>query len=150
MSGTFDYRAQTVLVTGASSGIGAAFASALAARGADLVLVARRAERLESMAQELRGAHGVRVECVPCDLSHPAAASELQKAVADRGVRVTSLINNAAIGSFALFADSDPAGLAAEIAVDVAAPVQVTAAFMPQLMSAGTGFIINVASVSAY
>ncbi|MGW4945716.1 SDR family NAD(P)-dependent oxidoreductase [Actinoplanes sp. NPDC004185] len=147
---TVDYRAQTVLLTGASSGIGAAFATALAARGSNLVLVARRAGRLTAMADELHRTHGVRVEAVPFDLGHPAAGSELRQAVADRGVAVTSLINNAAFGTFARFADADPGRLAEEIAVDVAAPVQLTAAFLPQLLSAANGFIINVAGVSAY
>jgi short-subunit dehydrogenase len=147
---TIDYRAQTVLVTGASSGIGAAFGAALAARGSNLVLVARRAERLASMADELRRRYDVRVEAIPFDLAHPAAGSELRAAVADRGVAVTGLINNAAFGTFARFADADPGRLTTEIAVDVAAPVQLTAAFLPQMLSAANGFIINVAGVSAY
>lgn len=145
-----DYRSQTVLLTGASSGIGAAFATALAARGTNLVLVARRAQRLTSMADELRRTYDVRVEPIPFDLSHPAAGSELRKAVADRGVEITGLINNAAFGTFGRFAEADPGRLATEIAVDVAAPVALTAAFMPQMLSAANGFIINVASVSAY
>jgi uncharacterized protein len=147
---TIDYHAQTVLLTGASSGIGASFAVALAARGSNLVLVARRAERLESMAGELRREYGVRVEAIPFDLSCPAVGSELREAVASRGVAVTSLINNAAFGTFGTFAESDSERLAAEIAVDTAAPVQLTAAFMPQMLSADHGFIINVAGVSAY
>ncbi|HWO66033.1 MAG TPA: SDR family NAD(P)-dependent oxidoreductase [Umezawaea sp.] len=146
---TIDHRSQTVLLTGASSGIGAAFATALAARGADLVLVARRADRLESMAVELRRAHDVRVETIPFDLSHPTAGSDLRQAVADRGTAITSLINNAGFGTFGPFVDADPERLALEIAVDVAAPVQLTAAFAPQMLSAANGFIINVASVSA-
>ncbi|WP_433531680.1 SDR family NAD(P)-dependent oxidoreductase [Micromonospora sp. CA-263727] len=147
---TIDYHAQTVLLTGASSGIGAVFATALAARGSDLVLVARRAERLTQAADELHRTYGVRVEAIPLDLARPAAAAELREAVADRGVAVTALINNAGFGTFARFAEADTGRLAAEIAVDVAAPVQLTAAFMPQMLSAGNGFIINVASVSAY
>jgi short-subunit dehydrogenase len=147
---TIDYHAQTVLLTGASSGIGASFAAALAARGSNLVLVARRAQRLASTADGLRRQYGVRVETIPFDLSRPAAGSELREAVADRGVAVTSLINNAVFGTFGPFAESDPERLAAEIAVDAAAPVQLTAAFMPQMLSAAHGFIINVAGVSAY
>jgi len=147
---TVDYRSQTVLLTGASSGIGAAFAQALAARGSNLVLVARRTDRLASMADELRRTHNVRVEAIPFDLSQPDVGSELHKAVADRGVHVTSLINNAAFGSFGPFIGADPGRIAAEIAVDVTAPVQLTAAFMPQMWSAGSGFIINIAGVSAY
>ncbi|HYQ64474.1 SDR family NAD(P)-dependent oxidoreductase [Actinophytocola sp.] len=147
---TVDYRSQTVLLTGASSGIGAALTAALAARGANLVLVARRAERLASLAEDLRRTHGVRVEAIPFDLTSPAAGNELRDAVADRDVEVTSLVNNAAFGTFGPFAGADPGRLAAEIAVDVTAPVALTAAFMPQMLSAGNGFIVNVAGVTAY
>lgn len=145
---TVDYRSQTVLITGASAGIGAAFARALAARGAHLALVARRADRLAALADELR--RTARVEVFAFDLSAPDAAARLHRAVTDRGLHVTSLINNAAVGSFALFADADPGQLATEIAVDVAAPVQLTAAFLPGLRRAGTGFVINVAGVTGY
>ncbi|WP_051813422.1 SDR family NAD(P)-dependent oxidoreductase [Streptomyces sp. NRRL S-340] len=147
---TMDYRAQTVLLTGASSGIGAAFAKALAARGSNLVIVARRAERLASMADELRRTTDARIEAIPTDLSAPAAASELHQEIADRGIHITSLINNAGFGSFAMFPGTDPERLAAEIAVNVTAPVHLTAAFLPQMRNAGNGFIINLASVSAY
>ncbi|MDT0615495.1 SDR family NAD(P)-dependent oxidoreductase [Streptomyces lancefieldiae] len=147
---TVDYRAQTVLLTGASSGIGAAFAEALAARGANLVLVARRAERLASMADTLRRTTGAEIEAIPADLSHPDAARDLHREVADRGLRVTSLINNAGAGSFALFPGTDPGQITAEIAVGALAPVQLTAAFLPQIRDAGNGFIINLSSVSAY
>jgi short-subunit dehydrogenase len=145
-----DYRAQTVLLTGASSGIGAAFARALAARGSNLVLVARRVERLTSLADELRLTTDARIEVIAADLSRPAVARELRQALTDRDVHITSLINNAAFGSFAPFAEADAGHVAAELAVDVAAPVQLTAEFLPELISAGDGFIINLASVSAY
>jgi uncharacterized protein len=147
---TVDYRAQTVLLTGASSGIGAAFAGALAARGAHLVLVARRADRLASMAAELRHTTGARIEVIPADLSHPAAADRIHHALTERNIVVTGLINNAAVGSFDLFTEADPAHLAAEIAVDVMAPVRLTAAFLPRMVSAGHGFVINLAGASAY
>ncbi|WP_280423686.1 SDR family NAD(P)-dependent oxidoreductase [Nocardia carnea] len=147
---TVDYHAQTVLLTGASSGIGAAFATALAARGSNLVIVARRAERLEPMADEMRRTTDARIEVIPADLCHPTAAHDLHQAVADRGIQVTSLINSAGFGSFATFPGADPGQLTAEIAVHATAPVQLTAAFLPQMVDAGNGFIINLASVSAY
>ncbi|BCJ49625.1 hypothetical protein Asp14428_11000 [Actinoplanes sp. NBRC 14428] len=129
---------------------GAAFATALAARGSDLVLVARRAGRLAATAEQLRRTYGIRAEAVPCDLAGPDAGDDLRKAVADRGMTVTGLINNAGFGTFGRFAEADPGRLAAEIAVDVAAPVRLTAAFLPRMLSAGTGFVINVAGASAY
>jgi len=147
---TFDYASQTVLLTGASSGIGRAFATVLAARGSDLVLVARRADRLESLAAELRGRHGVRVTTIPCDLIEADAGTRLRDAVAEQGIPVTSLINNAGFGTFGPFRDEDSTRLAQEIAVDVSAPVQLSHAFLPQLLAAGDGFLINVASMAAY
>ncbi|WP_431877015.1 SDR family NAD(P)-dependent oxidoreductase [Amycolatopsis sacchari] len=147
---TTDYRAQTVLLTGASSGIGAAFARTLAARGANLVLVARRADRLTSLADELRRTTGAHIEVLPADLSRAGTADELRQAVTERGLHVTGLINNAAIGSFAPFVESDADGLSAEIAVDALAPMRLTAAFLPPMVNAGNGFVINVASVSAF
>ncbi|WP_053720146.1 SDR family NAD(P)-dependent oxidoreductase [Saccharothrix sp. NRRL B-16348] len=147
---TIDYRAQTVLLTGAGSGIGAAFARTLAARGANLVLVARRADRLTSLADELRRTTGVRLDVIPSDLSRPGVADELRQAVTERGIRVTGLINNAAFGSFAPFVELDPDQLSAEVAVNALAPMRLTAAFLPGMVDAGHGFVINVAGVSAY
>ncbi|WP_422769218.1 SDR family NAD(P)-dependent oxidoreductase [Plantactinospora sp. WMMC1484] len=144
------YHTQTVLLTGASSGIGRSFAAALAARGADLVLVARRADRLESLAAELRDRHRVAAHPIPFDLSTPAAGAKLRDATAERGIHVTSLVNNAGFGSFGPLTGADPERLAREIAVDVSAPVQLTAAFLPQILASGGGFVINVASMAAY
>lgn len=147
---TIDYRTQTVLLTGASSGIGAAFARTLAARGANLVLAARRADRLASLAEELRRATDARIDVIPTDLARPDAADELHQAVTGRGLHVTGLINNAASGSFAPFLESEPGRLSAEIAVGALAPMRLTAAFLPRMVNARHGFVINLASVSAY
>jgi uncharacterized protein len=144
------YSNQTVLVTGASSGIGRCFAEALAARRADLVLVARRADRLDDLAGELRGRHGVEVTVIPADLSDPGAAPTLAAETAARGITVTSLINNAGFGTFGPFTDEHPDRLTREIAVDVSAPVRLSHAFLPPMLAAGHGFLINVASMAAY
>jgi short-subunit dehydrogenase len=146
----FDYQSQTVLLTGASSGIGSSFAVALASRGANLVLVARRADRLTSLADELHRSHGVQVEAIPFDLASPVVGSELREAVSARGIAITSLINNAGFGTFGPFSDEDPDRLAEEVAVNVSAPVQLTAAFLPQLLEADNGFLVNIASMAAY
>jgi short-subunit dehydrogenase len=146
----FDYHSQTVLLTGASSGIGASFAAALASRGANVVLVARRADRLRSLADELHRAHGVQVEAIPFDLASPDVGRELREAVSARGIAITSLINNAGFGTFGPFSNEDIDRLAQEVAVDVSAPVQLTAALLPQILEADNGFLVNVASMAAY
>src|SRR5690554_5225126 len=95
-----DYRNHTVVVTGASSGIGREFAEALAARGSSLVLVARRRDRLDQLAEKLRAAHGVEVLPVPLDLASATAASDLTAAIDSAGFRATALVNNAGFGTF--------------------------------------------------
>ncbi|MEV0297573.1 SDR family oxidoreductase [Nocardia sp. NPDC050710] len=145
-----DYRNQTTLLTGASAGIGAEFARALAARGSDLVLVARRAQRLENLAAELEAAHGIKVTAVPADLSSRGAGTAVAQQVRDLDITVTSLVNCAGFGTFGPFHTEQPQRLADEIAVDVSAVVDLTRAFIGDLRAAGTGFLINVASMAAY
>lgn len=141
------YRPTRSLVTGASSGLGAAYARALAARGSDLVLVARRVDRLEALAAELETAHGIRAEVVPADLSRPGAGRALREVIT---ADVDTVINNAGFGSHDLLVDADPALLEREIAVDVTALVDVTRAFLPAMVAAGGGAIVNVASTAAF
>src|SRR5215212_9941069 len=89
----------TCLVTGASSGIGADIARSLAGRGHGAVLVARRTERLEELAEELRSRHGVRAETLACDLGDPAARGRLAGQIEELGLTVEVLVNNAGFGS---------------------------------------------------
>lgn len=145
-----DHSSQTTLITGASSGIGADLARRLAERGTALVLAARRTERLDALAAELRKAHGVRVETVSADLGRPGAGRDLAAEVDRRGVRVTSLINNAGIGSDGTFADQDPDELEALLALNVTALVDITRAFIDRLSRAEDGYLVNVASGAAY
>jgi len=145
-----DYRNQTTLITGASAGIGAVFAREIAARGSHLVLVARRRERLETLAAGLRAEHGIEVETIPMDLGAPRAGSALAAEVAARGVTVTSLVNNAGFATFGPFHEEDADRIGDEIAVDVASVVDITRAFIGDLRSAGNGVLINVASMAAY
>ncbi len=150
MPSPFPYSRQTVLITGASSGIGAAFARALAARGADVVLVARRLDRLRDLADGLGREHGVTATPLAADLASSTAGADLRAAVDAAGLRVTSLVNNAGFGTFGPFAAERADRLAEEVAVDVAAPVQLSSAFLPDLIASGSGFLINVASMAAY
>lgn len=145
-----DYRNHIVLITGASSGIGASFARAFAARGSDLILIARRRDRLDALAAELHAAHAVTVTAITQDLGSPSVGAELSAAVTAAGLHVTGVINNAGFGTFGNFVEEDPERLAQEIAVDISAPVQISSTFLPQMVKAGSGFLINVASMAAY
>ena len=131
---------ETALITGASSGIGEQFARQLAARGHDVVLVARRADRLEQLAAELpTDAHPV-----PCDLATDAAS--LRERVAELGVEVDLLVNNAGFGTSGPFLEHDPARDAEQVRVNCEAIVILTHAFLPDMLERGRGGVINVAS----
>ena len=145
-----DFSGQTTVVTGASSGIGAEFARELARRGSDLVLVARRLDRLEDLASELRARHGVRATAVRLDLSEPGAGRRLAADLAGRGIRVDGLVNNAGFGTSGTFHQEDPDRLTDEINVDVANLVDLTWAFIEPLRDSGRGVLVNVASAAAY
>jgi short-subunit dehydrogenase len=146
---SIDVAGTTVLVTGASAGLGAEFARRFAERGADLVLVARRADRLEMLADELRGAHGVTVTTLPADLAAAGAAARLRGELTERGIRVGSLVNNAGFGTHGDFASADLERLDSEIQLNVHALVELSHAFMPDLLDGG-GALVNIASTAAF
>jgi short-subunit dehydrogenase len=130
------------LVTGASAGLGVEFARVLAARGSDLVLAARRTDRLEELADSL----DVDVQVVTIDLSLPEAGKRLFDAAGP----VDLLVNNAGFGTHGALVDSEPDRLAQEVALNVAAVVDATRAFLPSMISNGFGGVVNVASTAAF
>ena len=136
------------LVTGASAGIGAAFARTLAARGHDLALTARRLDRLEALAGELRARHGVEVLTLAADLADPAAPACLAEAVAAQGRGVDVLINNAGYGLPGGFGGNSWADQAAVLQVMLTAPTELTHRLLPGMLSRRHGRIVNVASVA--
>ena len=139
------------LVTGASSGIGHEFALVLAARGYDLIVTARRRERLEALAARLRSAHaGMRAEVIVADLADPAAPEQIAAEAARRGAAVELLVNNAGFGSHGHFAALSAERERDEIAVNVGALVALTHAFLPGMLERGRGGVINVASTAAF
>jgi short-subunit dehydrogenase len=134
--------AETALVTGASSGIGEQFARQLAARGNDLVLVARRADRLEKLAADLP----TQAHVVPCDLT--TEADSLPAKVAELGVEVDLLVNNAGFGTSGRFLEHDAKRDVEEIRVNCEAVVVLTHAFLGPMVERGRGGVINVASTA--
>lgn len=144
-----EVRNTTVLVTGASAGLGVEFAHRFAARGADVVLVARRADRLETLAAEIRSKYSVEATVLAADLAVSGAGTRLKQQLDERGIRVSSVVNNAGYGSHGPFVDADPDRMASEIALNVASLVEISRAFMPDLL-AGSGALVNVASTAAF
>jgi hypothetical protein len=136
----------TALITGASSGIGAAFARELASQGLNLVIVARRRERLDSLAADLENRHPVQVLPLVADLARPGAGQELFAAVEREGWHVDILINNAGRGSAGLFAESDLEDQLAIIDLNCRGLVAMTRLFLPPMLERGCGAIINVSS----
>jgi len=145
-----DYHRQTVIVTGASSGLGAEFARQLARRGANLVLVARRADRLQDLAAELTRAHGVTVTTVARDLGLPDAGRTLRAELESRGIHATGLVNNAGFGTHNAFTDEDPDRLQSMLALNVSALVDLSRAYVGPLTATGNGILINVASLLGF
>ncbi len=136
------------LVTGASSGIGAGFAESLARRQYDLVLVARRRDRLEELAKRLRERGEIDVEVAVADLTDPADLARSVEAI--EAVVPDLLVNNAGMGSIGEFAGLDPARELAQIQLNAVAPVRLMRAALPGMIARGHGSIINVSSLAGF
>ena len=142
------YDGRTALVTGASAGLGAAFARALASRGAGLVLVARRADRLEALADELRGAYGVSTHTIAGDLADPVTPQTIADALVATGVEIDILINNAGFGLPGYFTESDWPAHRDFLELMVTSYAHMTRLFLPGMQVRGYGRIIHVASLA--
>ena len=143
-------QSRTALVTGASSGIGVELARIHAERGGDLVLVARRQDRLEALKADLEAAHGIRAHLIVKDLARPEAAAEIHDELTSRGVNIDYLINNAGFGNGGFFHEQDWARNEAMIQVNVTAVAALMRRFVPEMVSRGGGRILNVASMAAF
>lgn len=137
------------LVTGASSGIGVEFARELAGRGYDLVITARRLERLAEVGQELQATQGVQVTTIRSDLGAADGADRLFEDVQRAGLKVQLLVNNAGVGKFGPFLDQSPAELLEMIQVNLASLTTLTRRFAQAMRDQGGGYILNNASYSA-
>ena len=141
---------KTVLVTGASSGIGRELAILCAASGMNLVLVATKQQKLKALAKELTDRDGVAVEVIPADLADPETPQALFERVAQKDLRVDVLINNAGVGAFGPFVELDAAAQMAMIQLNVAALTHLTRLFLPPMLKRGAGRVLNVASTAAF
>ena len=140
-------RWRTALVTGASSGIGDAFARCLAAEGSDLVVVARDGERLDVLAEELTAAHGVSVEVLPADLGAPVARHAVEQRLASRDRPVDLLVNNAGFGTNGTFHEMSVDREEQEVQVNALALLRLTHAALGPMVARGSGHVLNVASI---
>lgn len=145
---SFASRWPVALVTGASSGIGRSFALALAARGCDLVVVARRADRLEELAAEVRASSGRTAEVIVADLTDRASLGAVELRLADNERPVDLLVNNAGVGGSGPFTAQPADHEEGEILLNVLAPVRLTSAALPGMIERGRGGIINVSSIA--
>jgi short-subunit dehydrogenase len=147
----FHYQGKTALITGASSGIGRAFALALAERGMSVVLVARSEERLRPLASELVQRYSVGTEVILADLSQEGAALQVQHEVAERQMAIDLLVNNAGFGLSGSFETLAPERDHEQVMVDVTAVVDLAHAFIPSLLERAPGVaIINIASTASF
>ncbi len=139
---------KTALITGASSGIGAVYADRLAARGYDVILVARRTDRLETLCAQLAKAHGVKAESVVADLTHDQDVARIETLLATRE-DVQVLVNNAGVARLAPAAQMSATDALTQIALNISALTRLTQAAVPAFVAKKQGLIINIASVLA-
>ncbi|TXH86995.1 MAG: SDR family oxidoreductase [Rhodoferax sp.] len=138
------------LITGASAGIGAELARCFAQDGHNLVLVARRADALQTLAEELRSRHGAQVSVQATDLAHHGAAEKLHTTLEQRGMAIDVLVNCAGVLHQGAFASMDSARHQAMIDLNISALTAMLDCFVPDMVRRGQGRVLNVASVAAF
>ncbi|HEX3473310.1 MAG TPA: SDR family oxidoreductase [Silvibacterium sp.] len=144
------FQGKWALVTGASAGIGEALAVELAAAGTNLILTARRVERLQALAERLGSEYKIQTQVIPSDLADPDAPQLLFDATEERGTAVDVLINNAGFGYYGEFVTGDLAWQRTMVDVNCAAVVHLTRLFVPRMIQRRRGYIMIVASTAAY
>lgn len=141
---------QAALITGASAGLGLEYAKLFAADKHDLVLVARRKDRLDALGAELTRAHGIQVHVIAADLMQSSAPKQIVDEVQRLGIEIGFLVNNAGFGSNGPFAQLDPAKELGMVEVNVTALVALTRAFLPGMVARKTGRILNIGSTAGF
>ena len=145
-----DFTKKTALVTGASSGLGVDFATILAENGANLILAARREDRLRALADELQAKHGIDVHVIVMDLGRADAPQALYDEIKGRGLQVDVLINNAGYGTFGPFAEIPWEREQAMLQLDIMTVVHLTKLFVQDMIARDEGWILQIASIGAY
>jgi hypothetical protein len=140
----------TALITGATAGIGLAFAEVLAEEGADLILVARSSERLEALAQRLSAQHGIEAAALPADLATDEGCRAVMHRLADPSAPIDLLVNNAGFGLNAPFVEGALVEEERLLDVLVRATLRLTHAVLPGMIDRGSGIVINVSSVAGW
>lgn len=140
----------TALVTGASSGLGEEFSRQLAAKGMDLVLVARSAPKLQELAKELEQEHSIQVHTISADLSRENAAKEVKRQTDSAGLQISLLVNNAGVGTYGKMGELDAEKEHNMIMLNCVAPVDLTHEYLSSMMRKGSGGLIFLGSVAAY
>jgi uncharacterized protein len=146
----FTYKNSTALVTGASAGLGEAFAEELAARGSNVVLVARSGEKLVKLAFRLERDYRIKATVIAADLAAARAADEVASELRRRAIQIDLLVNNAGFGVFERFLDYPLEKQMAQLDINVRALVSLSHAFAPAMVSRDKGGIINLASSAAF
>ncbi len=145
-----EYTGTTTLITGASSGIGVAYADGFAARGSNLILVARRKDRLDALATRLKKQYSVNVEVIAQDLTASGAVAKLEKEIAKKKLSVDVLVNNAGFGLNGFFITEDRELTQQEITLNIGVLVDLTAAFLPSMVERNEGVVVNIASTASF
>jgi short-subunit dehydrogenase len=142
---------KAALITGASAGLGKEFAWLFAADGHDVVLVARRKDKLEELAKEIQGKHEkVKAHVIAEDLASPGAAERIVKALGDLGVEIEFLVNNAGFGGTGPFAESDLARQLEMVQVNVIVLMTLTRLLLPKMIARQSGRILNIGSTAGF
>lgn len=145
---TFQY--STALITGASSGIGQAYAQKFAAMGINVILVARSLEKLNALAKDLHDAHHIKVDVVVMDLAQAHAAEALLAEIQSRKLTVEILVNNAGFGKWSKFLDQPVSTYHEMLTLNINTLTSLCALFIPPMLAAKKGLVINVASTAAF
>lgn len=143
-------RGQTALITGASMGIGVDLAECFAQDGYDLILTARSADALQQVATRLAANYGIKATPIALDLGVPDGGAELARAIAEQGLRVDVLVNNAGFGHAASFAESPAETQLGMVDLNIRALVELTHIYWKDMLASGRGGVLNVASTAAF